>query len=432
MPSSKSSRTFIIGTRSSALAQWQARSVEATLRTTFPHLSFVVSCAETMGDTNLQDPLAALAASQPGVFTSALEAGLASGAYDIVVHSLKDMPTSLPAGLALAAVGAREDPRDALLLSANASSAVTEAVRVRGVAGLPPSAIVGTSSVRREALLARTASGATPAGVRGNLATRLRKLDAVPAEARVAGADASATSPAAPTYDALLLALAGIRRLGWEDRVTAVLDGEDWPWGVGQGALGLEVRAEDAEAARLCLAVVHPASAAACLAERAFMNRLQGGCQVPIGAYTWFAAPAAASLTASAGDNGAADIRAGSSVLPVRLDACGAGRAYPAGACTADLTLRGTVLALDGSAAITAEASRVMALPAAVADTAVWRALQDDAEELGVRLARRVLAAGAEEILGPLTAARAPTYSTVATDAPPVASSSCGSASVAH
>jgi len=160
---------------------------------------------------------------------------------------------------------------------------------------------------------------------------------------------------------------------------------------VGQGALGLEVRGDDAEAARLCLALVHPASAAACLAERTLMNRLQGGCQVPVGVYSWF------SMAAGGGGEG------------VRLDACGDGRAYPSGACSADLTVRGSVLSLDGSAMITAEATRTLALPAAVADADAWRLLQAEAAALGAALARRIVAAGAEDILGPLTTAARPT-----------------------
>lgn len=333
---------------------WQARRVQALLSAAFPDFTFEIRTEATTGDHELDAHLAVLAAASPGLFTKELEVGLLGGSYDIAVHSLKDMPTTLPEGLALAAISEREDPRDALILSARHGGGTPAAAAVRGLADLPDGALVGTSSVRREALLRRSFPGLRVASVRGNLATRFRKLDGDAAGVESVGATLATPGTEVPPYDALLLAFAGVKRLGWGGRVTARLHPAEWPYGVGQGALGLEVRSNDVLAAGLARAVVHPASALACIAERAFMNKLQGGCSVPIGAFARFdSAGSAASALSSGGSSSDAE------------EAFGAA-AYPSAGAVATLTVSGTVCAIDGSQLYEAEASSAVQLPPAV------------------------------------------------------------------
>jgi hydroxymethylbilane synthase len=503
------------------LALWQARRVQKLLSDAFPEFRFLIETEATTGDHVLDTHLAVLAAASPGLFTKELEVGLLGGLYDIAVHSLKDMPTTLPRGLALAAISEREDPRDALILSARHAGAA-----VASLADFPPGAVIGTSSVRREALLRRQFPHLTVRSVRGNLATRFRKLDApLPSEAETgaptaatatdavggaaaggvvaADADAAAASRArasvpAPEqhYDALLLAYAGVKRLGWQARVTSLLDPSEWPYGVGQGSLGLEVRADDALASALCRSVVHPASALVCAAERTFMNQLQGGCQVPIGISAAFERSTTSNVAAGGTNvgsgtsgiggasrpagtrvvrlHGAGPTASGSVTAPIAKvvseGAAGTGAraavleqaaveehewchaAYPAAGEAATLTLTGTVCALDGSATYTCQVSAVTSVPrlpasvlpptaqaasaaAAAAEAplagaeagsasepaavphptcgisaADWLRLQEEARELGCRLAAKIVAAGATNVLGPLIAARPITY----------------------
>ena len=207
------------------------------------------------------------------------QTGLLAGAFDCVVHSLKDVPTTLPDGLALVAISDREDPRDCVLLPADASSA-EHADGLAALRALAPGSCVGTSSLRREALLAARCDGLVTHAVRGNLNTRYAKL---------CGEHDSCAQPGAPQYKALLLAAAGVQRLGWQERVAGYLPGDEWPWGVGQGSLGVEVKCTLRGAvvgALIKRAVGDSAGTAACVAERAFLKELQGGCQVPLGTYT--------------------------------------------------------------------------------------------------------------------------------------------------
>lgn len=495
----RAERRIVIGSRKSDLAMWQARRVQALLSVAFPDYTFEIRTEATTGDHELDAHLAVLAAASPGLFTKELEVGLLGGSYDIAVHSLKDMPTTLPEGLALAAISEREDPRDALILSARHGGGTPAAAAVRGLADLPDGALVGTSSVRREALLRRTYPGLRVASVRGNLATRFRKLDGDAAGVESVGATLATPGTEVPPYDALLLAFAGVKRLGWGGRVTARLHPAEWPYGVGQGALGLEVRSNDALAAGLARAVVHPASALACIAERAFMNRLQGGCSVPIGAFARFdsaGSVAAAALSSVIGNSSAAS--AAGAAGGDAEDAFGAA-AYPCAGVVATLTVSGTVCAIDGSQLYEAEASAAVQLPPAVgagsapeahaaaasegASAAVasaagslefaaagrgssgfsstasaasasdasepvsleglgvsaegWAHLLEAGAALGRTLARRIIDAGALDVLGSLEHARAATYgsaeaaglqaSSAAGDAPASAAGGAGS-----
>ena len=387
---------FYIGSRDSALAMFQAREVQRTL--TEAHgaargFSFEIISTNSLGDRVLDQPLAVLAGSNPGLFTKELEGGLASGAFDIAVHSLKDMPTSLPGGLTLAAITEREAEEDVLL--------VHPAHRgCGGLAGLPAGALVGTSSVRRRAIVMRgnlegRYEGLRVESIRGNLQTRLRKLDdSTPitadggaGEAGGAGGAEGKEGAAGPGervhYDAIILAAAGVRRLGWDDRIENTLDAMSFPYGVSQGALGIECREDDALVQELVRhdSVQHLPSAMRCSAERSIMRALQGGCQMAMGVVS--------SLQAAGGEG------AGK----------GAGEGDGGGAGTGEggvLSLQAWVLSEDGDVQVEASASGVVGSV-------------EDAEALGVRVADSLREAGADEILGPrATIPRPITYSEVA------------------
>ena len=248
---------YVIGSRSSELAMIQTRHVRDLLEKRFPTYTFSIESKLAHGDKVLDKPLAVLAGATPGLFTKDLEVGLASRRYDLIVHSLKDMPTTLPDGLMLASVTKRVEPEDALL--------VCEKHRgCKGLESLPKGAVVGTSSVRRVALIRERFPHLICKDVRGNLQTRLRKLHDKDGK-----------------YDALILAVAGLKRLGWDEHIESVLS---WmPYGVGQGALGIECREDDENVKEMLrVATQDLKSAMRCLAERGLMRTLNGGCQVPI------------------------------------------------------------------------------------------------------------------------------------------------------
>jgi hydroxymethylbilane synthase len=238
-----------IGSRGSQLALWQSRWVASELQNR--GFTTNIEIIKTTGDKITGVPLSQVGTK--GLFTKELEDALLDGSIDIAVHSLKDMPTELPPGLALAATPAREDVRDAIC--------------GKPLHGLPKGAKVGTSSLRRTAQLRHHRPDLLIESVRGNVDTRLRKLDE-------------------GQYDAILLAAAGLRRLGWADRIAELLPIELMCPAVGQGALAIEARADATPAAlEACLALEDPATRAAITAERAVLATLGGGCQVPIGAY---------------------------------------------------------------------------------------------------------------------------------------------------
>src|SRR5450755_4177673 len=238
---------LVIASRGSQLALWQARWVAAQLTSAGHECRLEI--IKTTGDKITDVPLAKVGTK--GLFTKEIEEALLDGRADLAVHSLKDLPTELPAGLVLAAVPEREDPRDAVV--------------GRKLADLPLGARVGTSSLRRAAQLRRLRSDLQVESVRGNLDTRLRKLDE-------------------GQYDAILLAAAGLNRLGWGARIAEILEPERMCPAVGQGALAIETRTSGA-GLDACAALDHPATHAAVMAERGVLGALGGGCQVPIGAY---------------------------------------------------------------------------------------------------------------------------------------------------
>ena len=253
MPSPSDPATIRIGTRSSELALRQARLVQAALEA--QGLASELVTYRTVGDKRLDEPLSAIGAK--GLFTKELEQDLLKGKTHLAVHSLKDLPTDSPEGLVVAAVLEREDPRDALVVNGR--------ILAQSLADLPRGSRIGTSSLRRRAQLLATRPDLEVAELRGNVPTRLKKID----EGRV---------------HAAILAAAGLHRLGARQHVTCYLDAPAWLPAAGQGAIAVQVRTDDARVRALADAMNDAPTMRAVVAERAFLAALEGGCQVPIGA----------------------------------------------------------------------------------------------------------------------------------------------------
>lgn len=244
---------IIVGTRGSKLARWQAEHIADRLRQNNPGLVVELKHIITTGDTILDVPLAQIGGK--GLFTKELELAMLAGEIDLAVHSLKDVPTELPAGLILAAMTERCDPHDAFV-----------SLKYASVAELPQGASLGTSSLRRAAQLLRLRPDLKIVSLRGNLDTRLKKLDE-------------------GQFDAIVLAAAGLRRLGWADRITSLLSAQQCLPAVGQGVLAIEARADDQDVLKL-IEPFNDASILACVtAERKFLETVQGGCQAPVGIF---------------------------------------------------------------------------------------------------------------------------------------------------
>jgi len=249
--------SVIIGTRGSRLALWQAEYIQGRIQAIAPHLRVTLQIIKTSGDKILDVPLAKIGGK--GLFVKEIEEALLGKSIDLAVHSMKDVPSDLPKGLALLSIPKREDPRDALL----SRSGLT-------LQELPEGSRIGTSSLRRQAQLLRARPDFTIHMLRGNLDTRLRKLDE-------------------GVYDAIVLAAAGLKRLGWADRITEYLSPDVCLPAIGQGALGLEGRDDDPMVKDLLLQLDDPVTRKAVTAERKFLDRLEGGCQVPIAGYSTIA-----------------------------------------------------------------------------------------------------------------------------------------------
>jgi hydroxymethylbilane synthase len=242
-----------IATRQSPLALWQAQHVAERLELTFPDVKTELVKMTTRGDKILDAPLAKVGGK--GLFVKELEQGLLEGSADIAVHSMKDVPVDFPVGLHLAAILTREDPTDAFV--SNQYSSFKE---------LPEDAKIGTSSLRRQCQIMEKFPGAQILSLRGNVNTRLAKLDA-------------------GDFDAIILATAGLKRLGMAKRITESLDTNVSLPAIGQGAIGIECRVNDQETNEL-LSVLHDWETGLCVtAERAMNARLNGGCQVPIAGF---------------------------------------------------------------------------------------------------------------------------------------------------
>jgi len=296
-----------IATRKSALALWQAEYVKAELEKHHPDLEVVLVPMTSRGDKILDVPLAKVGGK--GLFVKELEQAMLDGDADIAVHSMKDVPMAFPDGLGLAVICEREDPRDAFVSN-----------RYQSMDQLPSGAVVGTSSLRRQSQILAARPDLEIAFLRGNVNTRLAKLDA-------------------GEFDAIILAAAGLKRLGFDDRIASYISPEDILPAGGQGAVGIEYRVDDTSTAALLAPLHHLESASRVLAERAMNKRLEGGCQVPIGCY--------------------AELEDGT------------------------IRLRGLVADPDGSESIFDEITGDVS----------------DAEALGLTLAERLLAAGADRIL---------------------------------
>lgn len=246
---------IVIGTRGSQLALWQTNWVKSGLEQAHSRLEVEIKIITTMGDRVLDVSLPKLGEQGKGLFTKELEDALFEGRIDLAVHSLKDLPTELPDGLQIGAICEREDVRDALVARDG----------IKSLKDLPRGARVGTSSLRRHAQLQAARPDLIIEPVRGNVDTRLRKLDA-------------------GQYDAIVLAAAGLRRLGRGDRITEYLDESVMLSAVGQGALAIETRSDDTRVGEIVRALNHEPTRLACDAERAFLKGLGGGCLVPIAA----------------------------------------------------------------------------------------------------------------------------------------------------
>ncbi|MBS3916704.1 MAG: hydroxymethylbilane synthase [Sulfuritalea sp.] len=301
---------IVIATRESRLALWQAEHVRDRLKSLYPRCSVELLGMTTRGDQILDRPLAKVGGK--GLFVKELETALLDGRADIAVHSMKDVPMTMEPDFALVAISARENPLDALV--SNKYAALED---------IPPGGVVGTSSLRRESQLHARFPSLSVSSLRGNLDTRLRKLDE-------------------GQYDAIILAAAGLTRLGLASRIRAMLPAELSLPAAGQGALGIEALSSRPEVAAWMAPLADAGTAACVLAERAFSRALAGSCEVPLGAF--------------------AEIAAGR------------------------LRLRGFVAAPDGSRMASAE----------------LHGEQADAETLGLKLAEELRKHGAEEILAAL------------------------------
>ena len=251
--------TLRIASRRSQLAMVQTEWVQAELLRAHPGLEISIEAMATQGDKILDVALAKIG--DKGLFTKELEAQMLVNHADIAVHSLKDLPTNLPAGLMLGCVTEREDPADALVVHSRHLD--------KSLASLPEGSVVGTSSLRRLAQLRYHYPHLVFKDVRGNVITRLEKLDS-------------------GDYDCLILAAAGLGRLGLADRIQELIDPSISLHAVGQGALGIECREADPGVLALIKVLEHRPTALRCLAERSFLRSLEGGCQVPIGVNSSF------------------------------------------------------------------------------------------------------------------------------------------------
>ena len=248
-----------IGTRGSQLALWQANWVKSQIEERYPGIRVSLVRIKTTGDKILDVPLAKVGGK--GLFVKEIEEALLRGDIDMAVHSMKDVPVDLPKGLHLRAITKREDPRDAFL-----SRISNFKFQISNFKDLPEGAVIGTSSLRRSCQLLSIRPDLKIEQLRGNLDTRIKKLDR-------------------GNFDAIVVAAAGVRRIGWEDRITEYLPISISLPAIGQGALGIECRINDRDINELLEPFDDPETNLCVRAERAFLRRLEGGCQVPIGGH---------------------------------------------------------------------------------------------------------------------------------------------------
>lgn len=246
-------KKLVIASRESALAMWQAKHIQSRLQALYPETTVEILGMTTTGDQILDSPLARIGGK--GLFVKELEQALADGRADLAVHSMKDVPMNLPEGFAMAAIGEREDPRDAFVSN-----------QYQRLEDLPDGSVVGTSSLRRQSQLQARFPTLKIESLRGNLQTRLRKLDE-------------------GQYAAIILAAAGLKRLGLESRIAELIATDFSIPAVGQGALGIEINANRQDLMSVLAPLNHPETAACVEAERGMSRALAGSCTVPLGAY---------------------------------------------------------------------------------------------------------------------------------------------------
>uniref|UniRef100_A0A3Q0REH1 Porphobilinogen deaminase n=1 Tax=Amphilophus citrinellus TaxID=61819 RepID=A0A3Q0REH1_AMPCI len=327
----KVSRVIRIGTRKSQLARIQTDSVAEKLKELYPDVHLEIG-------KNHQSLSRLCTIGEKSLFTKELENALERNEVDLVVHSLKDLPTTLPPGFTIGAVLKRENPHDAVVLHPSNAGKTLDT--------LPENSVIGTSSLRRAAQLKKRFPHLEFKDIRGNLNTRLKKLDEK------------------NDFAAIILAAAGLRRMGWESRISQILEPEDCMYAVGQGALAVEVRARDADILEMVSILHDPDTVLRCIAERAFLKHLEGGCSVPVAVHTQVK--------------------------------------------DSQLYLTGAVYSLDGSDSLK-ETMQVSVTSLEKVDEQVQRVgvtankipgdVQDQAERLGVDLANLLLSKGAKEIL---------------------------------
>ncbi|NP_001019559.1 hydroxymethylbilane synthase, b [Danio rerio] len=252
------SRVIRVGTRKSQLARIQTDSVVEKLKELYPDVLFEIVAMSTTGDKILDTALSKIG--EKSLFTKELENALEKNEVDLVVHSLKDLPTVLPAGFTIGAVLKRENPHDAVVLHPKNKG--------KRLDSLSNKSVIGTSSLRRAAQLKKRFPHLEFKDIRGNLNTRLKKLDEN------------------NDFSAIILAAAGLKRMGWENRISQILGPEDCMYAVGQGALAVEVRARDLDILEMVSVLNDSDTALSCIAERAFLKHLEGGCSVPVAVHS--------------------------------------------------------------------------------------------------------------------------------------------------
>jgi len=359
----ETSTTFHIGTRKSILARVQTDEVCKALRAAWPHCTFEIHAMSTTGDNNQATALHKF--NEKALWTQELEVLLQNGELDLIVHSLKDMPTQLPIDLILGAVTKREDARDALVIKP------TLVGQHKSLAELPEGSIVGTSSLRRIAQLRRFYPHLKFADVRGNIGTRLAKLDNPESE-----------------YSAIILAVAGLARLGMADRITTYLSKSNGGMlhAVGQGALGIETRKGDARVEELVAKIGCERTTRVALAERSLMRTLEGGCSVPIGVETeWVARKGVLDSDVGLGVKPADEYHKLTGVAETSLGGATA-QGGKSDEATDEMIMRAIVVSLDGQEAAEVETRRRIAS-------------REDADEFGWEVAKQLVAKGADQIL---------------------------------
>ncbi|MBA4349468.1 MAG: hydroxymethylbilane synthase [Thermodesulfovibrio sp.] len=323
---------IIIGTRGSKLALYQTEWVKSELQKIYPDLKIELNKIKTTGDKILNVPLAKIGGK--GLFVKEIEEAILRGKADIAVHSMKDVPTEFPEGLHLSAICKREDPRDAFI------AAVGSQKKIQSFRDLPNGSTVGTSSLRRSCQLLHIRPDLKIEQLRGNLDTRIRKLD----EGK---------------FNAIILAAAGVKRLGWADRITEILSPEISLPAIGQGAIGIECRADDDYINKLIAPLNHYETFICVTAERTFLKKLEGGCQVPIAAYARIVSQEAEAVS--------------SHIRPPQAEQTHHSL----------LIMDGLVGSISGDKIIKSHIEGE----------------QEDAESLGIKLAEKILSMGAKQIL---------------------------------